>query len=1026
MYKITTVFLLLTIFQLHAQVPDDYFQQQTNYTINVELDDNFHILEGTVDIEYINNAPRGLEEIYLHLWPNAYKDKASAFATQVVENGSTDFYFAKQKQMGGYREIEIKVNGKVVQWDYWKEQPDIALLVLSRVLKPGESITINTRFKMKIPDSFSRMGHVGQSYQMTQWYPKPAVYDKEGWHPMPYLDQGEFYSEFGNFDVNITLPKNYVVGATGVLQTESEIAFLQEKINSTREKELQMTSQEDLDFPVSDAEFKTIQYKAENVHDFAWFADKRFYVDKSEAVLLSGKKIDTYVMFTNKQADLWVNAIDYVNKSVIFYSEMVGEYPYPHATAVQSALSAGAGMEYPMITVIGEEGSAKSLDEVITHEVGHNWFYGILASNERDYPWMDEGFNSYYEHRYMEKEYEDKESMLGYDKVSGVPAGESDQVEFYLPMRRHTDQPVGTSSQDFRLMNYWIGAYSKPAYLLEYLEYYLGQDEYDRIMHVYYDTWKFKHPQPSDVHALFEKESGKNLSWLFDGLINTVDQLDYKVKSVKKEDGAYQLTIQNKGEIIAPFPVDVVEEKKIVKTVWVEGFEGEKTISIAVAGADKFVLDSKNMMPDFNRKNNTIKEKGGKIEPLQFKFLGGLENPTKTQVYWTPIIGYNKYDGFMAGLALYNTVLPSKKFEWMLAPMFAVKSKEVTGTGTVNYHIYPNKLQRVTLGVGYKGFANTNLTDFYNQFEGVKTHLNYRRIKSSIDLEFKKRNARSDRKQTLSAEFLAINRDAIGDIGSDIITNMDGTLDTINTYTGHEGTWNFVPRIKYSLSNQRTLMPYEINAVLEQFIWEEKGQGYAKLSVEAKTKFFYKSKKALHLRAFAGAFFYNKKGDVDSRVNGDFNLTSNGVTDYWADDYYFGRGETTGFLAQQIHMDDGGFKTVFKNSFVGTGNQGLVALNLKLDLPMKLPNFFPNIRPYLDIAYVATDDNESFKEGLFAQAGIALGILDDRIGIYFPIPILSTQNMRDGRLPGKYFTQVSFTVDLNRMNPSKFLYNFDL
>lgn len=1022
MYKITTVFFLLTIIQLHSQIPDDYFQQQTNYTIDVVLDDSLHILEGTVDIEYINNAPKGLEEIYLHLWPNAYKDKGSAFATQLVENGKTDFHFAKKEKIGGYKEIEIKVDGKVVQWDYWKEQPDIALLVLSRVLKPGGKITINTRFKMKIPDTFSRLGHVGQSYQMTQWYPKPAVYDKEGWHPMPYLDQGEFYSEFGNFDVNITLPKNYVVGATGVLQTESEIAFLKEKIDSTKAKDLNMLSLENADFPLSDIESKTIQYKAENVHDFAWFADKRFHVKKSEVVLSSGKKVDTYVMFTNNQADLWADAIDYVNKSVAFYSEMVGEYPYPHATAVQSALSAGAGMEYPMITVIGEESSARSLDEVITHEVGHNWFYGILASNERDYPWMDEGFNSYYEHRYMEKEYSSKESMLGYSKLAGVPAGESNQIEFYLPMRRHTAQPINTPSQDFRLMNYWIGAYSKPAYLLEYLEHYLGQDEYDRIIRTYYDTWKFKHPQPSDVRSLFEKESGKDLSWFFDGLINTVDHLDYKVKSVKKDDGAYQLTIQNKGDIAAPFPVDVVEEKKIVKTVWVDGFEGEKTVAIAVPGADKFVLDSKHIMPDFNRKNNTIKEKGGKIEPLQFKFLGGLENPRKTQVYWTPIVGYNQYDGFMAGLALYNTVLPSKKLEWAITPMFGTRSKEVTGTGTLDYHIYPEKLQRVTLGLGYKGFAYTNTTDFYNQFD-VKTHLNYRRIRSSVDMEFKKKNARSDRKQILSVEFLAMNTDRIGTLGTEVITNTDGTLDTISTYTGHEKVWNFVPRIKYHLSNDRALTPYEINAVLEQF----SGQGiasisddnYIKLSVDAKTKFLYKAKKGLEIRFFGGVFLHNEKSDIISEVTGSFNLARNGGSDYWMDDYYFGRSEGAGFLSQQIHVADGGFKAISRNTPLGISNKGLVSLNIKLDLPIVFPKFLPNIRPYADVAYLISDN-----EKLYFQAGVALEMLNERIGIY--LPLVSTDNIKLKNTSKKYFSKVSFVVDLNKMNPSKILYNFDL
>jgi len=229
---------------------------------------------------------------------------------------------------------------------------------LSKPLKSGETIVIETPFTLQIPKSFSRLGHVGQSYQLTQWYPKPAVYDAEGWHPMPYLDQGEFYSEFGDFDVTITLPSNYVVGATGELQTASEVEFLNQKAKQGAGMNFEEMNQS-ADFPPSDETTKTLNYTAKNVHDFAWFADKRFHVLKSGVTLASGKKVDTWAMFTDLEANLWKDATTYLDRSVKFYSEKVGEYPWSHATAVQSALSAGAGMEYPMITVIGESGSAR-------------------------------------------------------------------------------------------------------------------------------------------------------------------------------------------------------------------------------------------------------------------------------------------------------------------------------------------------------------------------------------------------------------------------------------------------------------------------------------------------------------------------------------------------------------------------------------------------------------------------------------------------------------------------------------------
>lgn len=1018
---ISFVFFLLITATLHGQIPEDYFQQETNYTINVELNDALHVLSGTVDIEYKNQSGKALSEIYLHLWPNAYKNRSTAFAKQKVENGDTEFYFAKFEQLGGYQDLEIKVDDKVIEWDYWKKQWDIALIKLSSPLETGSSVTINTKFQMKIPETFSRLGHIGQSYQMTQWYPKPAVYDKNGWHPMPYLDQGEFYSEFGRFDVSITLPKNYVVGATGVLQTESEIAFIEQKIKETRKKitgDGIMHKYEAI-FPYSDPETKTIRYTAEKVHDFAWFADKRFYVDKGEANLLSGKKVDTYVMFTDVQGDLWSDAIDYVNASVEFYSERIGDYPYPHATAVQSALSAGAGMEYPMITVIGEESSAKSLDEVITHEVGHNWFYGILASNERDHAWMDEGFNSYYEQEYMAKQYKnDDESMLGYDKMAGVSAGESNQIEFYLPMRRHTDQPINTPSQDLRLMNYWIGAYSKPAYLLEYLENYLGQDEFDRIMQAYYEAWSFKHPQPEDVRALFEKESGKDLSWFFEGLINTTKPLDYKMKSVNRVDGITFLTIQNKGEINAPFPVDVVEENKIVKTVWVEGFDGEKTVDIKIGGADKFVIDRKNLMPDFKRSNNTITAKGGKFEPLKLKFLGGIENPRNTTVYWTPVLGGNKYDGFMAGLALYNTVLPSKPFEWSIAPMFGFKSKDITGLANARYHVYPEKVQRITLGVGYKRFSFLQ-NDFYEKVENASTNFTYQRFRGHIDIELNKKRERSDLKQVISLEWVGLKTDRANDLSSLDTTFFDGGNFILTGYEGHASGMDMMPRLTYRLSNPKAITPYDVKATLEQYSEKTNNAGYAKLSVETKVKFIYKSRKGVQIRAFAGGFLYNKKSDLISQTRGSFSLVRNGDSDYWMDDYYFGRTENSGFASRQIHLAEGGFKTVFNNSFAGVSNKGMLSLNVKLDAPFNFPRFIPNLKPYLDIGYAIAEGEKAY-----LQFGLALEMLDERIGIYFPI--YSTDNIKLNSPSGNYFSKVSFMINLNRLDPNKFLYNFDL
>ncbi|MGI9158133.1 MAG: M1 family metallopeptidase, partial [Saprospiraceae bacterium] len=335
----TRLALFLLCLPLVAQSQNAYFQQKTDYRIQVALDDRRHTLAGNIEIDYTNNAPVALQEIYLHLWGNAFSSRATAFAKQKREGGSLEFYFAPDSSLGGYEQINFSANGAPVAWQITPENPDIARLELPAPLKPGEKITLATPFLLHIPASFSRLGHVETSYQITQWYPKPAVYDHQGWHAMPYLDQGEFYSEFGDFEVEITLPANYVVGATGQLQTPAEVDFLQKKAEETRLLVPKWAadsskSRPEHPFPPSSANTKTIRYTATNVHDFAWFADKRFHVLRDTARLASGQTVDCWAMFTDEQRRFWTQGAAYVRRAVEFYSELVGEYPWPQATAV--------------------------------------------------------------------------------------------------------------------------------------------------------------------------------------------------------------------------------------------------------------------------------------------------------------------------------------------------------------------------------------------------------------------------------------------------------------------------------------------------------------------------------------------------------------------------------------------------------------------------------------------------------------------------------------------------------------------
>ncbi|MDP3432936.1 MAG: M1 family metallopeptidase, partial [Bacteroidota bacterium] len=396
---------ILSVSEVSAQ---EYFQQEVNFRINVTLNDKLHELNAFETIEYINNSPDTLHSLYFHLWPNAYSNNKTELAKQLFRINGKQKLFNDPELQGYIDSLDFKVNNQQVQWNLLADQPDICKIFLNAPLKSGDTILITTPFHVKIPKGVtSRLGHIGESYQISQWYPKPAVYDRNGWHPMSYQDQGEFYSEFGSFDVSITLPENYIVGATGILHNTDELDMLDKLAADTAW--IKTIPSKEAEFPPSSEKMKTLRYTESNIHDFAWFADKRFHVLKGKVKLPnSGKEVTTWAMFTNQQAELWKDAIPYINNALWYFSKWNGDYPYESFTALQSALSAGNGMEYPGITVIGMTRDAYALDDVIAHEIGHTWFYSALGSNERRYPFMDEGITSANEVRYMNERYPDK------------------------------------------------------------------------------------------------------------------------------------------------------------------------------------------------------------------------------------------------------------------------------------------------------------------------------------------------------------------------------------------------------------------------------------------------------------------------------------------------------------------------------------------------------------------------------------------------------------------------------------------
>lgn len=776
-----------------------YFQQEVNSVINATLDFEKRELLSSISIQYINNSPDTLPFIYFHLWPNAYSSGETELAKQLSESTGISNLFNKDKQKGFIDSLSFNVNGDEALIEYQKE--DICKLFLPDPVLPGDTIIITTPFRVRIPyGNFSRMGYSQGIFQVTQWYPKPAVYDMNGWHPMSYLDQGEFYSEFGSYDVTITLPSDLVVGASGKLSTESEKLWLQNYASAWR------TEQFDDNYSEIN---KTIRFKADGVHDFAWVAGKQFIIERDSLVLpSSGRTIEINLLYTSDQAVIWSNANRYVKRSLLTFSDWIGEYPYDVFTAIQAPLGAGAGMEYPGMAIIGHSEDEYSLDEVLAHEVCHNWFYSALGNNERNYPFMDEGLTSAMESRYMQKFYPGKKLWELYfhnnklPKIFGIhkmPVERSTEIEWLIPARDNIEQPLNLSSEEYTSANYSSMIYNKAGQSFNFLRSYLGNYLFDSIMNQYYIEWQGKHTSPSDLEAAF-KRTGKNLDWFFTDFLQTVKRTDY---GIKKIDGG-DLVVKNYGETAPPFKITICDGKE-VKDYWFEGFYGTEKINIPGEEYNDLMINADHLMPEIDLLNNNIRKSGilKKYDPFKFRLLFSLYDPAERPVFFAPLVSWVKADGFLYGAVFNSGIMLSRKLEYSFMPFYSAKKHDLSGKGMIRLNLLPHDffLRKLSFTLSASSFGFDNNT-------------NFRVINGGTELYFRDQNTPSAISKQLKIDYYNV---------SDLLTLRSDSIHSDNSFL----------TASFRFRKQTNINPWSIQ------LYSELGPSFHKMTVNFNYKISY-------------------------------------------------------------------------------------------------------------------------------------------------------------------------------------------
>ncbi len=969
---------LLFIMPFSKVLSQEYFQQEVNYTIQVSLNDGVHELNAFETIQYINHSPDTLHFLYFHLWPNGYSNNSTPLAGQLFQLYGKQTLFNDPELRGFIDSLDFKVNDRKVYWELLPDQPDICRINLGIPFLPGESITITTPFRVKIPKGVSsRLGHIGESYQISQWYPKPAVYDRDGWHPMSYLDQGEFFSEFGTFDVHITLPDNYIVGASGNLHNQSEIEML-DKLSADTSR-FNASNSLGNDFPTSSKQFKTLRYTADNTHDFAWFADKRFHVKKGKLTLPhSGKEVTTMVLFTNEQSELWEDALFYVNDAIYWLSNKVGDYPYSNFTAVQSALTSGDGMEYPGITVIGLADNGYALDEVISHEIFHNWFYGALGSDERNQPFMDESITSFYTDRYLNEKYPDKKlwevyvknpKLAKYIKIDKMPVRRMHELEWLIQARNNLEQSLNLPSTEYTELNYGLMLYNKAPNAINYLRAYLGDSTFDAAMQEYFRQWKFRHPQPENLREIIETHSGKDLTWFFTDLLGTTKRLDYKMVCIQDQ----QILIQNKGELVSPLHIAGISGDSILFEKWVDGFEGQKWIDLPSGDYSKLIIDPEHVTPEIFRMNNNIKTSGAfpKADPIRTQLLFAVDDPEIHTIMYMPAINWSQQNGFMLGMAFHNGFILPKPLQYLVVPFYAFGNSSLAGFGRLAYNItpYDNFIRLATLSLEGTQF-------------GAPGNQNYRKLKTGLEVNFRNKEITSP-----------INHKGFG--------NYIAASNLFQIEHREKAQMDSYMQFGYLLEKTSIINPYSLLASLES------GETYQKTSLDLNYRVSYLGENnGLDVRFFAGTML---KTDSEIPFYSFAASGRGGREQYLYQGTYPDRFAPfpKNFFSRQMTLSEGGLVSPLNDSL--GYSQWLLSLSLTTNLPgraARLP-----VKPFLNLLLNDHGMSSAQNSLFFYEAGIKVGIWGF-FEIY--IPLLVSKNIDS--VSGTFKNRIRFAFSLDSIS----------
>ncbi|MGC6526388.1 MAG: M1 family metallopeptidase [Flavobacteriaceae bacterium] len=598
------VIIVLSVFYVvnGQRNTNGYWQQHVDYTMEVEMDVDTFNYSGTQQIIYTNNSPDTLQNVFFHLYFNAFQpgsemDVRSRTIADPDSRVMNRIQNLAPEDQGFLNVLNLTQDGEKLKTTL---SGTILEVELKKPILSGEQTTFEMNFEGQVPLNVRRSGKnssEGVALSMAQWYPKLAEYDFEGWHADPYIGR-EFHGVWGNFDLKLTIDNSYIVGGTGYLQNEKDIKIV--PVNKKKKRK----------------NTNTWHFIAPNVHDFTWAADPDYIHDKLQ--IENGPMLHFYYKSTleKEYQKRWRDLQPITAKLMAFFNENIGVYPYKQYSVIQGG---DGGMEYGMCTLITGERSFESLVGVTSHELAHTWFQFLMATNEGNHPWMDEGFTEYIctmaevnvmnidEQKYFERAYKRyvRYALSGFEQPQSTHA---DRYEY--------NAAYGTSS------------YVKGAIFLRQLKYIIGEKAFKKTLHDYFNSWSFKHPTPNDFIRCAEKASGLELDWYLTDWTRTDNVIDYGIKSVEKKEQNTEIVIERIGLVPMPTELEIeyadgeiikyyiplrmmrgekpTDETTIVLNDWAWAYPTYSLLLNNNKEVKKITLDPEKKVADINLDNNSL------------------------------------------------------------------------------------------------------------------------------------------------------------------------------------------------------------------------------------------------------------------------------------------------------------------------------------------------------------------------------------------------------------------------------------